>query len=210
MKKLVELLDSPKQAIKIPALRTVGNLLTGNDEQTQFIISYGVLHQFATLLDCSQKGIRKEVAWSISNITAGTEEQVQAVIDANLFPKLIEIISSESAVDLKKEAIWACLNALKTGSYEQTRYLVEMGIIEPFCETLTSQDHETLIMTLEGLEIILEMEGCCDSLEAVTIIESCGGVQSMELLKDHPNEEVVSAALKVLSFINKEDEETSD
>ena len=209
VKKLVELLDSPTQAIKIPALRSLGNLLTGNDEQTQLIISYGVLHQFATLLDSSQKGIRKEVAWSISNITAGTEEQIQAVIDANLFPKLIEIISNESAVGLKKEAIWACTNALKRGSLAQIQYLIELGIVISFCDALTSDDHGTLIVVLKGLVAIFkaakEMENC---LKVVHIIESCGGVQKLELLKEHSNVEVVSAALTVLDFIKEEDKES--
>jgi len=212
VKKLVELLDSPTQAIKIPALRSLGNLLTGNDEQTQLIISYGVLHQFATLLDSSQKGIRKEVAWSISNITAGNRNQIQAVIDANLFPKLIEIISNEKSVDLRKEAFYACANALDGGSVEQVYYLIELGIVIPFCDALTSRDHGTLVVVLEGLAAIFKAaKKIEDCLKVVHIIESCGGVQKLELLKEHSNNEVVSAALKVLDFIKKDkDEETSD
>ena len=210
VRKLVELLDSPKQAIKIPALRSVGNLLTGTDEETQLIISYGVLQRFATLLDSPYKGMIKQVAWAISNITAGPKEQIQAVMVANLFPKLIEIISHEKSVDLKKEAFYACANALEGGTLDQIHYLIELGIVIPFCDALTSHDHGTLVVVLEGLVAIFKaakkMESC---LKMVKIIESCGGVQKLEWLKENSNHEVVSAALKVLDFI-REDEATSD
>ncbi len=45
------------------------------------------------MLDSAKKNIRKEACWTISNITAGTGEQIQAVINANLFPKLIELLT---------------------------------------------------------------------------------------------------------------------
>ena len=68
--------------------------LSGNDEETQLLISLGVLNQFTTLLHHAKKPIRREVV-------------IQAVIEANLFSKLMKIISSENAVGLKREACWA-------------------------------------------------------------------------------------------------------
>lgn len=67
----------------VPALRTVGNIVTGDDMQTQVIISCGALTCLLHLLKTAQKkSIKKEACWTISNITAGTKEQIQAVIDA--------------------------------------------------------------------------------------------------------------------------------
>ena len=118
LKKLVDLLTAScfvNQSVHIPAIHTVGNLLAGNDEQTDLIISYGVLQQFSILLLLQRS--EKDVVWAISNITAGTEEQIQAVVDTNLiFPQLIHIISSEYEVALKREAIWVFKNALDGGT----------------------------------------------------------------------------------------------
>ena len=67
-------------SVLVPALRTVGNIVTGNDQQTQTIINCGALNCLLHLLNTShKKSIKKEACWTISNITAGTKEQIQAV-----------------------------------------------------------------------------------------------------------------------------------
>jgi importin subunit alpha-6/7 len=62
----------------VPALRTVGNIVTGDDMQTQVIINCDALSCLLALLQTShKKSIKKEACWTISNITAGTKEQIQ-------------------------------------------------------------------------------------------------------------------------------------
>ena len=74
----------------VPALRTVGNIVTGDDMQTQVIIGCGALTCLLHLLKTAQKkSIKKEACWTISNITAGTKEQIQAVIDAGTLSRPI-------------------------------------------------------------------------------------------------------------------------
>lgn len=69
-------------AVQTPALRSVGNIVTGDDLQTQVIISSGALPALLSLLSSPKEGIRKEACWTISNITAGSPNQIQAIIDA--------------------------------------------------------------------------------------------------------------------------------
>ena len=209
-KKIVELLSS-SLAVQFPALRTVGNLLTGSAEQTQILISYGVLNQLTKLLDSPKKTLRKEVVWSISNITAGTEEQIQAVIDANLFPKLMEIISSQSEVVLKREALWACANALERGTSNQIRYLIDFGIIVLFCDALTSSDQKTVHVVLEGLAAVLTEAEKDNSWfdKIVEIIQGCGGESKLQLLLGHSDKEIIDTARRVLDFIEIDLSETA-
>lgn len=54
-----------------PALRAVGNIVTGNDLQTDAVINSGVLDVLGRLLEHSRLSIVKEAAWTVSNITAG-------------------------------------------------------------------------------------------------------------------------------------------
>lgn len=75
-----------------PALRTVGNIVTGTDEQTQAVLSAGVLAIFPTLLRHPKNNIQKEAAWTLSNITAGKDCQIQEVIDSGLVPYLVEVL----------------------------------------------------------------------------------------------------------------------
>lgn len=90
--RLVELLLHQSVTVQTPALRTVGNIVTGDDHQTQIIISSGALTNLHQLLASPKEAIRKEACWTVSNITAGTVQQVQAVVEANLMPAVIQLM----------------------------------------------------------------------------------------------------------------------
>ena len=111
-----------------PALRTVGNIVTGSDEQTQTIINLNALGCLHALLSSHKKGIRKEACWTISNITAGTDVQIQTVIEANIIPQLIQLLRN-AEFDIKKESAWAISNATSGGTPDQIKYLVHQGCI---------------------------------------------------------------------------------
>lgn len=63
----------------VPALRTLGNIVSGNDAQTQAVVAANVLPALVPLLSHSKKNIRKEACWMLSNIAAGSEEQMNEV-----------------------------------------------------------------------------------------------------------------------------------
>ncbi|KAI0754077.1 armadillo-type protein [Daedaleopsis nitida] len=89
-RRLVDLLMHPSTSVQTPALRSFGNIVTGDDLQTQV-----------------------ETCWTISNITAGSPQQIQVVIDTNIIPPLINILQN---ADFKtKEACWAISNATSGG-----------------------------------------------------------------------------------------------
>lgn len=75
-----------------PALRSLGNIVTGTDEQTQCVLTAGALALFSDLLRHHKPNIQKEAAWTLSNITAGKDTQIQEVINAGLIPILVEVL----------------------------------------------------------------------------------------------------------------------
>ncbi|KAI7745383.1 hypothetical protein M8C21_027628 [Ambrosia artemisiifolia] len=119
--RLVELLLHPSPSVLIPALRTVGNIVTGDDLQTQHIIECGALPCLLSLLTHNhKKSIKKEACWTISNITAGNKEQIQTVIEAGLIAPLVNLLQT-AEFDIKKEAAWAISNATSGGTNEQIK-----------------------------------------------------------------------------------------
>lgn len=74
--KIIQLLNHEQVAIAIPCLRTIGNIVTGDDEQTQMAIEAGLIGSLNHILGHSKKTVRKETCWVLSNITAGTEAQL--------------------------------------------------------------------------------------------------------------------------------------
>lgn len=59
------------------ALRAVGNIVTGDDLQTQVILNCGALPCLNHLLGSAKETIKKEACWTLSNITAGNRQQIQ-------------------------------------------------------------------------------------------------------------------------------------
>ncbi|KAL6749504.1 importin alpha [Haematococcus lacustris] len=205
-RRLTELLIGQGSAsVLVPALRTVGNIVTGNDLQTQVIINCGALNCLHNLLvNNHKKSIKKEACWTISNITAGTKDQIQAVVDANLIPPLINLLST-AEFDIRKEAAWAISNATSGGTSDQIRLLVNCGCIKPLCELLTVNDPRIVTVALEGLENILKigeqlkkMPGSSGINPYAQLIEDADGLDKVEALQDHPNEDLYEKAVHIL------------
>uniref|UniRef100_A0A0D6R6I4 Importin subunit alpha n=1 Tax=Araucaria cunninghamii TaxID=56994 RepID=A0A0D6R6I4_ARACU len=213
-RRLVELLLHPSPPVLIPALRTVGNIVTGDDVQTQFMISNNVLHCLLPLLTNNhKKSIRKEACWTISNITAGNREQIQAVIEANIIPPLVQLLQT-AEFDIKKEAAWAISNATSGGSHEQIKYMVNQGCIKPLCDLLVCPDPKIVTVCLEGLENILkvgEAEKNLGNTGEVNVyaqyIDDAEGLEKIENLQSHDNNEIYEKAVKILETYWLEDDE---
>ncbi|PNW83911.1 hypothetical protein CHLRE_04g215850v5 [Chlamydomonas reinhardtii] len=204
-RRLVELLLHTSPGVLVPALRTVGNIVTGNDMQTQVIINCGALACLHNLLMTNhKKSIKKEACWTVSNITAGTKDQIQAVIDSGLIPPLIGLLAT-AEFDIKKEAAWAISNATSGGSNDQIKYLVQQGCIKPLCDLLTVADIRIITVALEGLENILKigqqersMPGSAGVNPYAQMIEDADGLDKVEHLQDHPNEDLYEKAVHIL------------
>lgn len=59
------------------ALRAVGNIVTGDDVQTQVVLNCSALPCLLHLLSSPRDSVRKEACWTVSNITAGNPQQIQ-------------------------------------------------------------------------------------------------------------------------------------
>ncbi|KAL8139160.1 hypothetical protein V2J09_005161 [Rumex salicifolius] len=199
--RLVEMLLHPSPSVLIPALRTVGNIVTGDDVQTQTIIDHQALPCLLNLLTSNhKKSIKKEACWTISNITAGTKDQIQLLQNAEF--------------DIKKEAAWAISNATSGGSHEQIKYLVSQGCIKPMCDLLVCPDPRIITVCLEGLENILkagESEKITGNAGDVNpyaqMIEDADGLEKIENLQSHDNNEIYEKAVKLLEIYWVEDED---
>lgn len=212
VKRLVELLLHQSVSVQTPSLRTVGNIVTGNDVQTQFVINVSALPCLLNLLNSPKKSIRKETCWTISNITAGNQEQINAVLEANLVPPLIEILTNAD-FDVKKEAAWAISNATSGGTPMQVKYLVEQGCLEPLCNLLTVHDARIVSVALEGLENILRKgqkekdTSGAEYNDYARAIEAVGGLDKIEALQQHSNQEVYEKAVRLLEVFFMAEEE---
>eukprot|EP01025_Chloroclados_australasicus_P030502 TRINITY_DN305_c1_g1_i1.p1 TRINITY_DN305_c1_g1~~TRINITY_DN305_c1_g1_i1.p1 ORF type:complete len:550 (-),score=77.98 TRINITY_DN305_c1_g1_i1:558-2207(-) len=204
-RRLVELLIHNSPSVLVPALRTVGNIVTGDDNQTQVVINCGALGCLLNLLNTShKKSIKKEACWTISNITAGTKDQIQAVIEAGIIPPLIELLRV-AEFDIKKEAAWSISNATSGGRPDQIEFLVTQGCIKPLCDLLACHETRIITVALEGLKNILEVgeakrvqQGPDARNPYVQLVEDADGISMIEDLQNHESEEIYNKAVSIL------------
>jgi len=214
VRRLVELLAHPVLNVQSSALRAVGNIVTGDDHQTQAVLDAGVLSHLLTLLQSPKESIKKEACWTLSNITAGIQAQIQAVIEANIIPSLINILKHGDH-KTRKEAAWAVTNATSGGTLQQIKYIIEQGVIPPLCELLNVNDAKIIQVALNGLDNILKI-GEAESKRTngpnpyALMIEECYGLDKIEYLQSHENIEIYQKAFHLIeTYFGVDDEENS-
>jgi importin subunit alpha-2 len=206
--RVAQLLNTNEYSIITPCLRTIGNIVTGNDIQTDRVLSAGpVIQTLGRLLKSPKVNISKEAAWAISNITAGTVHQINAVIKGQLVPILISVMLN-GELRAKKEACWAITNITSGGSVDHIMHLCQNGVIPAYCAMLKCKDWRSVLVAMDGLENILKSAFAVGELEKVhEVVEECGGLDSLDELQQHENVTIYSKAYAIVEKYFNDDAE---
>jgi hypothetical protein len=210
---VVQRLSHHNASVVTPAIRTIGNFVTGTDLQTQAVLDAGALSHFTALMNHPKRGIRKEVCWTLSNITAGTAPQIQAVLDEGGGAMFLAVLAQCSATEgeVKKEALFAVANIGTTGTPAQAQSIAR-GALNALCAALTVSDARQLRFVLEGLDGYLKnwapsAAGSEESNAHVEILMENGGLESLEVLQSHPDNNVYKLAKEMLeTYFDVEEE----
>lgn len=216
--RLVGLLDHNASTVRHPAIRSLGNIVVGDDKQTQWVVDTGILRKLRCMLVLKEdNSVRiREICWMISNITAGNETQIEAVIKADLIPQLIDALNNyENGMEIATEACWALSNATSDGNDSRISFLVDQGIISALCLFLkkakerkcavsTKEKHyKCIVVALEGLQNVLRagekllIKGCNKYAVRVRKVK---GVQILEAIQDNKslNEKICGLARQLI------------
>ena len=181
---LVELIQvyasNQNSKILAPAVRCLGNLLTGGAAETQAVLDMGVLDAFrAVLLATKKNSIIKDVVWAISNITAGTIQQIAAVGDSGVLGSIIEILNGRQITGPERriatEALWVLCNAID-GTESDTKFLSTILSANPGAEAALIKVLEECgevkfaLMAAQALEKILNRSDAAISLSTAHVI----------------------------------------
>lgn len=204
--RLISLLKHPSTKVQTPALRAVGNVVTGTDSQTEACLRENCLGGLLSLLSSPKRTIRKEACWTISNITAGTQKQIEMVMAANILPTLIHILKTNEFI-VKKEAVWALCNITNNGGPKHIAHLVKQGVIPPLLDMLECGDPKILLVTLEGVENILKagFNAITQTNPHASLVEAAGGVDRLDELQSG-SDEVYDKAYSILKTFYEEDD----
>ena len=193
---ILKLMNHPNFSVQTPAIRTVGNIVSGHEKLTQIVIDGGAVLILRQKLDSFSRPIRKEACWAISNIAAGSESQIQALMDHDIFTPLFQMIK-DTHMDIRKETAWVLSNmASGNSSSEQKQYMAHFGLHRALYHFLSENGAypgDVLKNVLEALKILMR-----DQNELVSDMEDCGLDVILTQLQAHQNTEIYDAAVQIL------------
>lgn len=116
--KLMMLIRCNKPSIQYPALRIAGNIVSGDENDTQRMLDAGLLNVIAEIYPRASESWKKEILWIISNVTAGTPKQINMVMKMGFINLAMNEINGNSSY-LQNDAFFVICNAINGGNVEQ-------------------------------------------------------------------------------------------
>lgn len=229
--KVITYLSCGDPTKQMPALRAVGNILTGTNSQTQCVLDMGSLQPLFNLVDNTKRTLRKEACWAISNIAAGTPEQIQLLLTNPGMKKLYDILvgvnnntatttaggsgsgsvsSQDANFDLRKEIAWIFANISSCCSEQQLKVIDVKILANALCANLKIKEAKLIALSLLGIKRILDLSNDENHENAVADhIEEIGGVDIIEELQGHSKFEIYQTATDIITeyFCGDEDED---
>eukprot|EP00775_Hariotina_reticulata_P002748 gene2748-3042_t len=201
---LARLIHATDEEVLTDACWALSYLSDGDNDRIDKVIEAGVCRRLVELLLHTSPAVLVPALRTVGNIVTGNDMQTQAVIDASIVPPLVHLLQT-AEFDIKKEAAWAISNATSGGTAEQIRYLVDCNAIRPLCDLLTVPDVRIVTVALEGLENILKvgeqmkrLPGNNGSNPFAQLVEDADGLDKIEALQEHQNEDLYEKAVSIL------------
>jgi importin subunit alpha-6/7 len=206
---LVDMLSSSAVAgvstattLVVPALRAIGNIVSGNDQQTQAVLDAGALPALSPLLLHAKKNVRKETCWVLSNIAAGTPAQLDALFRvSDLLPRVLQQLAS-GEWEVRKEASWVISNIATAAATqpEHLLHLLDLQALHQLSELLSVSDVKVVLLALDAIEAFLKLgESRGISEQVLRQLDEAEGIDRLEALQEHQHQRVYNRALELLS-----------
>ena len=131
--RLITLLNHKSAHVRYPAVRTIGNIVTHDENQSQYVMN--VMESLMNMIESDKTVIRREAMWAIANsLKEGSETQVLRLMEFNLMTPLIRWLKNaqhSKDEDYKK----TCNNSIELiMSVEQPIKLLLSGYSRFHCE----------------------------------------------------------------------------
>lgn len=116
-------------------------------------------------------------------------------------PSLQNLTSPD--MNVRKNAALAILNSISNGNQQKNLQFISPDYINAFCNLLTCADPQLIAAGLQVLDLLLQLGSDDAELKhsrnaCARFIEACGGLDKIEMLRHHENEDLYEKAMRIL------------
>nr|ATG70964.1 importin alpha isoform 9 [Juniperus flaccida] len=199
------LASSDQLSLLTPVLRSIGNLVAGDNRKTDAVLAAGndipgsVVGAMIRCLESQHRTLKKEAAWALSNIAAGTLVHKQLIFSSGAVSSLLHLLVT-ATFDIRKEVAYVlgnlCVSTVEeTGEsmtiLEHLTVLVNRRCLPGFINLIKSPDIEAAKLGLQFLELVMRS---LPNDQGPKLVENEDGIAAMELFQFHENEEIRNMA----------------
>jgi hypothetical protein len=199
--------------IAVPALRTLGNLVAGNDIHMQAVLQcVGVLPAMRAMLRLPLASVRKDVAWTLSNIAAGSSMHIDSLVSSGLLLAGIDTLRNEASMPVRKELLYMVAGACTGGTDEHRVYMIRNDVVVAVASLVEFDDAEVLEVALVTLDRLFQVDEPLDVENGVETFEECGGLDTLCYVREQyrDNETIYDLANGILEKYYEDAENTDD
>eukprot|EP00729_Bicosta_minor_P015455 gene15455-22240_t len=192
----LKLTDEP--TVVLPALQIVGNVVSGTEAHTNYMLSFKTLPLLRSLLTHADARIIKETCWALSNVAAGTCEQGQNIIESAIIPTVVNV-AENGEHRCRIEACYVIANMFQSSADAHVIYTVDAGGLGALVANLdVILDSGHLNTFLKGVYHALKVGDLNDQNFDDDIEEMPHGIGTLERMAEHHDECVAKNARAIL------------
>ena len=184
-----------------PCLRLLGNLLSGEYNVVDQLISMRVVNFYeAVLANVSKSESKREVLWGLSNLSAGSIQHVHAIIDSPIFDKIV-LALGDSNYSIKREAVYIIKNCLSNNCVDISTIMLNKGAMKGLVHILQNDSNQELTFyTLKSVAYFVNVDGQSENNGNLFIseFEALGGRPALEKLTMNQESEISVLAKNIL------------
>ncbi|KAG8897438.1 Importin subunit alpha-4 [Tulasnella sp. 408] len=190
--RLVKLLadSSSSTTLQKQALRCLGYVVSGTDDDTDVAIEAGLLPALLVPLETKNQYLCQLTLWNASNVAAGNKSQVSALLDSGLLKPVIRVLmDDQDSTICRREACWTVSNLTRklSGDTKVAQAFLEGRCVEALSAALLIPDRQVKELAVSGITNILEWKPP-QELEAggspIALLRSASAPQNLRAVRD--------------------------
>lgn len=167
VRRLLRIISKADRELTIPALQTLGELCSGDEESIQKLLDAGLLDGLLNLFDrpaFNEDRLRWKVCWIVSSVAAGDEKQCRALVKHPLLPRIARLLNEGGTAHVQRELFTIFHNLLE--GEERTSRMAFLRTDGPLFTQLiifvhshldqAYREHEYPPLLLESLELLAQ------------------------------------------------------